>query len=125
MSFFDTVTEKWGLLKAIAVALVFGVAVWSIGHWSAASGHPVSVLWGLVQYTKSQNVEVEGPATGTASTSEVSPSGEAEASPEPSASRPDPSTPPRVDFAWRVQEHLRQVHPLHRTAAAEAEASFM
>jgi len=44
--------EKYGLLP-IAIAIIIAVViVWVLAHFSAAPGGNVSVLWGLVQYTK-------------------------------------------------------------------------
>jgi hypothetical protein len=44
--------EKYGLLP-IAIAIILGtIIVWGLAHYTAAPGGNVSVLWGLVQYTK-------------------------------------------------------------------------
>jgi hypothetical protein len=36
-----------------------GLAIWALAHWNAAPGRSVSVLWGLVEYTK-QNPQAVG-----------------------------------------------------------------
>ena len=41
---------------AIAFALVFGIAIWALAHLVAAPGSEVSVLWGVVKYTKKLDV---------------------------------------------------------------------
>lgn len=49
--FFSLVFSKYGVVSILA----FGISVcfvWLIAHRSAAQGTTVSVLWGLVQYTK-------------------------------------------------------------------------
>jgi len=50
----DLVTElfrKYGLY-AIVVAIVGALCIWGLAHWAASPGSEVSVLWGLVRYTK-------------------------------------------------------------------------
>ena len=47
----QAVFRRFGMW-AIAAAIAGGIAVWILAHYAAAPGSPVSVLWGLVQYTK-------------------------------------------------------------------------
>ncbi len=50
--FFTQVISSFGVLGLIIVAIFAGV-VWILAHASAEQGTSVSVLWGLVAYTKS------------------------------------------------------------------------
>jgi tetratricopeptide (TPR) repeat protein len=43
--------KKYGL-SAIVVAIVGALSIWGLAHWAAAPGSEVSVLFGLVRYTK-------------------------------------------------------------------------
>jgi|ERR1044072_412854 hypothetical protein len=45
------VLEKYGA-RGVLLTLVGVSALWALAHWSAAPGAPVSILWGLVEYTK-------------------------------------------------------------------------
>ena len=50
----DILTEslkKYGI-KFVISAIVFAIAIWALAHWTAAPGNEISVLWGLVKYTK-------------------------------------------------------------------------
>ena len=49
---FSLLLENYGLLP-LGLAILFGIIiVWLLAHFTAALGGIVSVLWGLVQYTK-------------------------------------------------------------------------
>ncbi len=50
--------KKYGI-KAVVFASVFAILVWAFAHFAAAPGTEVSVLWGLVRYTKSMDKESE------------------------------------------------------------------
>lgn len=52
------ILKKYGI-KAIVFATVFAISVWALAHFAAAPGTEVSVLWGLVRYTKSLDKETE------------------------------------------------------------------
>jgi len=49
--FFSAVFKRYGIL-AVFIAVVGAFFIWGIAHYFASSGHEVSVLWGLVKYTK-------------------------------------------------------------------------
>ena len=52
------VLKRYGA-TAIAFALVTGCAIWGLAHLVAAPGSEVSVLWGLVKYTKkAEQIEI-------------------------------------------------------------------
>lgn len=43
--------KRYGFL-AIIFAIVGALCIWGLAHWAASPGAEVSVLWGLVKYTK-------------------------------------------------------------------------
>ena len=45
----NAILHKYGLW-ALSLVILF---IWGLAHWTASPGTPVSVLWGLVEYTKS------------------------------------------------------------------------
>ncbi len=45
------ILKKYGT-PAVIFAVVASVIIWFLAHWTAAPGKEVSVLWGLVKYTK-------------------------------------------------------------------------
>src|SRR5437762_1382880 len=45
--------RRYGIAALIAVAAGF-VLIWIVAHYTAAPGGNVSILWGVVQYTKRQ-----------------------------------------------------------------------
>jgi hypothetical protein len=47
----DQIFRKYGAASVIGAA-VFGLLVWLLAHFTAAPGHRVVILWGLVEYTK-------------------------------------------------------------------------
>ena len=47
----DQVFRHFGL-KAVVAIVIVGMVIWALAHWSAAPDRTVSVLWGLVEYTK-------------------------------------------------------------------------
>lgn len=47
----DQVFQTWGW-KAVVAIMCAGFAIWVLAHWNSAPGTRVSVLWGLVEYTK-------------------------------------------------------------------------
>jgi hypothetical protein len=47
--------KKYGV-SAIVFAVVVGLIIWLLAHWTAAPGKEVSILWGLVRYTKTSQV---------------------------------------------------------------------
>ncbi|MEA2083449.1 MAG: hypothetical protein U9O82_04240 [Thermodesulfobacteriota bacterium] len=47
----DDLTKRFGLW-AILVLLLLGALVWVIAHSQAKPGEKVSILWGMVEYTK-------------------------------------------------------------------------
>lgn len=54
--FLTRLLDKCGLLR-IGIAVLSGsIVLWALAHFAAAPGSTVSVLWGLVQYTKSKPV---------------------------------------------------------------------
>ena len=48
--------EKLSLKVVSILLIVFCAFFWGFTHWIAKSGEPVSVFWGMVNYTKSQNI---------------------------------------------------------------------
>jgi hypothetical protein len=50
----DQLFRHFGL-KAVVAIVIAGMVIWTLAHWSAAPGRSVSVLWGLVEYTKSSS----------------------------------------------------------------------
>lgn len=44
--------KKYGT-AAIVFAIIASLSIWGLAHWAASPGSEVSVLWGLVKYTKS------------------------------------------------------------------------
>ena len=51
-SFLKWLFKEYGLLKLLAISLVVLALIWGVAHWTAGLGERVSVLWGLVEYTK-------------------------------------------------------------------------
>jgi len=47
----SNIFSKYGI-KSIIIAIVLAIVIWFIAHISAAPGTEVSILWGLVRYTK-------------------------------------------------------------------------
>ncbi len=45
--------RRYGAAALVAVAAIF-VLIWTVAHYTAAPGGNVSILWGVVQYTKRQ-----------------------------------------------------------------------
>jgi len=59
---FVKMVRTFGLRKLTIAAVLVIAVVWGVGHFSASAGEPVSVLWGLVNYTKSgiqENLEAK------------------------------------------------------------------
>lgn len=54
----DAILLKYGLW---ALSLAF-LLIWGLAHWTASPGTPVSILWGLVEYTKS-TTQIDSPDT--------------------------------------------------------------
>lgn len=52
--FLSQLLNKYGLAPIIIVVLIGFFFLWGLAHLAAAPGGNVSVLWGLVQYTKSK-----------------------------------------------------------------------
>lgn len=44
--------NKWGI-KSIIYVILITLIIWGLAHLAAAPGEKISVLWGLVEYTKS------------------------------------------------------------------------
>jgi len=55
---FNLFFEKYGVRGFLSV-IVATVVLWGLAHWMSKPGEPVSVLWGLVQYTKQQTEETK------------------------------------------------------------------
>ena len=56
MTFWDFLSQliqKFGY-GILALFLIFVVLVWPITHWTAQPGGRVSILWGMVEYTKGE-----------------------------------------------------------------------
>lgn len=53
----DQVFRHFGL-KAVVAIVIVGMVIWALAHWNAAPDRTVSVLWGLVEYTKPSPQEV-------------------------------------------------------------------
>ena len=52
--FLSRLLDRYGLVR-LAIGILIGFfALWALAHFTAAPGGNVSVLWGLVQYTKSK-----------------------------------------------------------------------
>ncbi len=51
-SFLKWLFKEYGLLKLLVISLVVLALIWGVAHWTAGPGERVSVLWGLVEYTK-------------------------------------------------------------------------
>lgn len=47
--------KEYGILFVILFAFVFSASTWLFAHWNAAPGKEISILWGMVQYTKISN----------------------------------------------------------------------
>jgi hypothetical protein len=67
----QAVFRRFGMW-AVAAAIAGGIAVWILAHYAAAPGSPVSVLWGLVQYTK-QSPTAQTPQTPVAAAKDIGP----------------------------------------------------
>lgn len=52
------VFKKFGI-KSVLFALAFSIAIWVLAHFAASPGTEVSILWGLVRYTKSLGIQIE------------------------------------------------------------------
>jgi hypothetical protein len=52
--FLSKLLDKYGLARIVIAVLIGFIALWALAHFTAAPGGNVSVLWGLVQYTKSK-----------------------------------------------------------------------
>lgn len=52
--FLSRLLDRYGLLRIVIAVLSGFVALWALAHFTAAPGGNVSVLWGLVQYTKNK-----------------------------------------------------------------------
>ena len=50
---FQHLLAKLGLWRLFALLLAAVTIIWGLAHWNAQPGKEVSVLWGLVSYTKS------------------------------------------------------------------------
>jgi hypothetical protein len=53
--FLSKLLDKYGLARIIIAVLIGFIVLWALAHLAAAPGGNVSVLWGLVQYTKSKS----------------------------------------------------------------------
>ncbi len=49
---FQSAVSTFGLRYLIIGTVIAGIAVWLLAHWNAQPGTQVSVVWGLVTYTK-------------------------------------------------------------------------
>jgi hypothetical protein len=56
------VLKRYGA-TAVLCAFAVGCAIWGLAHFVAAPGSEVSVLWGLVTYTKKANLEAQNQRT--------------------------------------------------------------
>ena len=56
----DEVLKRYGA-TALVAALIAGIAIWGLAHIVSEPGSEVSVLWGLVKYTK-KHLVVVGPS---------------------------------------------------------------
>jgi hypothetical protein len=52
MNLFIEIFRKYGI-EAIVTVILIAFFIWGLEHWAASPGTEVSVLWGLVKYTKS------------------------------------------------------------------------
>jgi hypothetical protein len=52
--FLSRLLDKYGLLRIVIAILSGFIVLWALAHFTAAPGGNVSVLWGLVQYTKNK-----------------------------------------------------------------------
>ena len=50
--FLSKLLDKYGLVRIVIAVLIGFIFLWALAHFTAAPGGNVSVLWGLVQYTK-------------------------------------------------------------------------
>lgn len=55
----DQVFQTWGW-KAVVAIVCAGFGIWGLAHFNSAPGTRVSVLWGLVEYTKQSPQAVLG-----------------------------------------------------------------
>jgi hypothetical protein len=53
--FLSRLLDKYGLARMVVAVIIGFVILWALAHFSAAPGGNVSVLFGLVQYTKSKS----------------------------------------------------------------------
>ncbi|MHB9098782.1 MAG: hypothetical protein ACYC5X_13280 [Syntrophales bacterium] len=49
--------KKYGILS-VALAILAASLIWFLAHWAASPGTEVSVLWGLVKYTKPADIHL-------------------------------------------------------------------
>ena len=66
-----TVLARYGIV-AVPAVMVTGLLIWALAHFTASPGSPVSVLWGMVEYTKRPSDEMRG-RSDAAARSEVVP----------------------------------------------------
>lgn len=53
--FLARLLDKYGLFRTIIAILIGFFSLWGLAHFTAAPGGNVSVLWGLVEYTKNKS----------------------------------------------------------------------
>lgn len=58
--FLSKLLDKYGLARMIIAVLIGFIVLWGLAHFTSAPGGNVSLLWGLLQYTK------DGPARSVA-----------------------------------------------------------
>ena len=46
---------RWIILVLVLLGVLIGVSIWTIAHLTAEDGKRVSVLWGMVEYTKGKS----------------------------------------------------------------------
>jgi hypothetical protein len=52
MDVWTAIFKKYGT-AAIVFSIIASLSIWGLAHWAASPGSEVTVLWGLVKYTKS------------------------------------------------------------------------
>src|SRR3981189_2566331 len=55
--FADAAISRFGIGRVLAIGAIGAVIIWAVAHFAAAPGASVSVLWGLVTYTKNKPSE--------------------------------------------------------------------
>ena len=53
--------RKYGVFALLATPATFGIIVWLFAHVFAEPGTEVTVLWGMVKYTKGPEAQDPGP----------------------------------------------------------------